>query len=244
MFNKDKTELLICPPKKREHYTVPNTVVKIGQSAFTCCEITTLTIPDSVKKIADYAFDHSHIGLIKFPASVTKISRMMDCSVKSIMIDPKNKALSSEDGVVYNKDKSVLIYFPEGREEYCIPASVCDVEKNDIFGWNLKSITVHPDNPNYSSENFVLFNKDKTKLIKYPAAREGEYTIPDTVVTIKGFAFSFANLVISVIIPDSVIEIESHAFNHCSATSIFISHSAIKIRKDAFYGCKAEIKDL
>ena len=43
----------------------------------------------------------------------------------------------------------------------------------------------------YSSVSGVLFNKDKTELIKYPGGKEGPYTIPDSVVDIDMNAFFF-----------------------------------------------------
>ena len=72
-----------------------------------------------------------------------------------------------------------------------IPESLTDIE---VSCWvspeNLINIEVEKYNPNYSSENGVLFNKNKTKLIKYPRGRiDIEYTIPSSVRSIGDSAF-------------------------------------------------------
>jgi len=57
---------------------------------------------------------------------------------------------------------------------------------------NLEKYVVDPGNPNYCSDaDGVLFNKDKTKLLFYPTARQGEYTIPSTVTYIGKMAFIY-----------------------------------------------------
>ena len=53
---------------------------------------------------------------------------------------------------------------------------------------NLGNISISSDNSHYTSENGVLFNKDKTELLYFPAGKTGSYTIPNTVVTIASEA--------------------------------------------------------
>ena len=57
LFNKDKTILIMCPARKAGAYSIPSSVITIGDSAFYKCSIlTSVTIPDSVKTIANWAF--------------------------------------------------------------------------------------------------------------------------------------------------------------------------------------------
>lgn len=81
---------------------------------------------------------------------------------------------------------------------------------------SLTSIDVDKDNSKYSSVNGVLFDKEQTSLILYPTGNSRtEYTVPN-----------------------GVINIEHHAFNHCnSLSSVIVSNSVKNISFDVFIGC-------
>ena len=81
----------------------------------------------------------------------------------------------------------------------------------------LTSITVDENNANYTSADGILFNKDKTDLIKCPVTIAGEYTIPDTVATISGYAFNPCPGLTAVTVPSSVTNIYNHAFGYCTS---------------------------
>jgi hypothetical protein len=98
------------------------------------------------------------------------------------------------------------------------------------------SITVHADNPNYSSADGVLFNKDKSILLQYPYSKPGNYTIPSSVGIIGQGSFCNCTGITSVTIPSSVTTIESGSFSSCnSLSSIDIPASVTSIGISAFY---------
>ena len=125
----------------------------------------------------------------------------------------------------------------------------------------LSSIAVHPDNPYYASDNGVLYNKEKTVLVKYPLARKSDYVIPDSVnkIDIEAFCgctglatvtFTFHDDSLwtnkwiwwgygsTVIIPDTMVEIGQDAFRDCTGLSnVYIPASVIVIGNSAFEGC-------
>jgi len=109
-----------------------------------------------------------------------------------------------------------------GLTSITIPASVANIAEK-AFGPGLAYITVHEDNPAYSSLDGVLFNKAKDTLKEYPAERKypmgerrGAYTIPDGVKHIGTRAFSGAAGLTSVTLPKSVASIGFGAFMDCS----------------------------
>ena len=81
---------------------------------------------------------------------------------------------------------------------------------------SLTQINVDEANTAYCSENGVLFNKDKTTLLCYPAGKpETDYTIPSSVTVIGKNAFSYCAALTTLTIPAGVTTIESYAFYDC-----------------------------
>jgi len=83
----------------------------------------------------------------------------------------------------------------------------------------LTAITVDPLNPFYGGMNGILFSKDHTTLIQFPAGLSGPYTIPEGVTRIQSQAFVGSTKLVSVLIPGSVTNIGSDAFEYCISLS-------------------------
>ena len=250
--------------------TIPNSVTSIGGEAFRgCTGLTSITIPNSVTSIGDYAF-YKCTGLtsITIPNSVTSIGDLAfeDCTgLTSINVASDNNYYSSNNGVLFNKKKTALIRYPEGKSQtsYTIPNSVTRIgygafrgctgltsitipnSVTSIASWafdgctGLTSINVASGNNYYSDNNGVLFNKKKTELIRYPEGKsQTSYTIPDSVTSIGNWAFDGCTGLTSITIPNSVTSIGAHAFDGCTGlTSITIPNSVTSIGYMAFYSC-------
>jgi len=120
-----------------------------------------------------------------------------------------------------------------------IPYSVTSIGYFPFVGCKkLASITVHQQNTAYSSVDGVLFDKNKRRLIQYPAGKGGNYVIPSSVVQIWEAAFAFCENLESITIPSSVTTIEEEAFINCeSLTSLNIPSSVTSIGDVAFADC-------
>jgi hypothetical protein len=236
LFNKDQSTLIQFPTARSGSYAIPTSVSTIGSSAFSgCTSLTSVTIPNSVTNLGSGAFfGCTSLTSVIIPNSVTSLgsdafsgctnltSVTIGSGVNSLPLPSFNTFLGSAG-----------------------PFSNCP---------RLVSFIVDPENQTYSSIDGVLFDKNKTILVQFPAAKSGSYVIPDTVVTIGssdspftigssvtiigGSAFSGCTGLTSVTIPDSVKSIGSNAFSGCtSLTSVTIPNSVTSMGSNAFSGC-------
>ena len=145
-----------------------------------------------------------------------------------------------EDGVT--SIGNCAFYNCESLTNITIPDSVTSIGSYAFYYCNsLTSIIVDENNKNYSSLDGVLFNKDKTALVCYPAGKTNtSYTIPNSVTSISYGAFCGCSSLTSITIPDSVTNIDSYAFNACSnLTSITIPDSVKNISDNVFSNCSS-----
>jgi len=120
------------------------------------------------------------------------------------------------------------------------PASITTMSGMTFYNAHgLINIFVDAENLYFSSENGVLFNKDKTTLVKYPEGRsETTYEIPSSVNTIGSWSFFYSVNLINITIPANVTSIQYAAFLDCNyLETIFIPLSVTYIGSQAFYSC-------
>lgn len=123
-----------------------------------------------------------------------------------------------------------------------IPNSITEIQPKALNGSEeLKEIVVDNGNTKYSSENGVLFNKDKTELICYPEGKaDKSYTVPNTVKVIGYLSFYRCELIEELIMQEGVTKIDDLAFLWCSALKeVTIPNSVTTIGTQAFDVCKS-----
>ena len=123
-----------------------------------------------------------------------------------------------------------------------IPKSVSNIRSSAFACCNsLTAINVEEGSQHFCSVDGVLFNKNKTRLVQYPAGKPGtSYIIPDSVKSIAPSAFYGCTNLKSIVMPDKVTTIGAHAFSNCSSlTTINISKSLSEIKGFTFAFCNA-----
>ncbi len=97
-----------------------------------------------------------------------------------------------------------------------ITYTVTGIKHSYIWGTTLQSVTVVPDNAYLSSQDGVIFNKDKTELLWYPRGKSDvSYEVPASVIKLEEESFKGVDALTSVTLPDGLKTIEDYVFNNC-----------------------------
>ena len=200
--------------------TIPSGLTSIGEMAFFYCSaLTSVTIPNGVISIGNFAFG-SCTGLksITIPSSVTSIENniFQDCTgLTNITVDSNNTSYCSESGVLFNKDKTTLIYCPRGKTgSYTIPDGVTAIEDYAFYYCSgLTSVTI-PSSVTSIGESAFQHCTGLTSI-----------TIPNSVTSIVNLAFWDCDSLTIVYIPSGVNFVPDES----GLTGDFISQTATKI---------------
>lgn len=117
-----------------------------------------------------------------------------------------------------------------------IPASVTELGETAFYG--TFEVTVAEDNPSYSAEGKIIYDKNQTKLIQASQGITGTLSIPGTVEEIGAYAFNACDKVTgALVIPDSVRVIGNAAFYGTGITSLTLGANVQTISDSAFFNC-------
>ena len=183
--------------------------------------IASVQLSDEMISLSNYVFSgFSNLTSIEIPAKVTSVTghAFDDCySLAEINVSSENEAYISENGIVYNKDKTKLVIYPLGKKEKSftvpdgvnsiypgafnanntlteinLPATFSEISYNPFSGCHLLSaINVADGNEKYLSEDGIMYNAAKTKLYVYPSAKTNAvFFLPETVFSFDYYAMS------------------------------------------------------
>ena len=193
--------------------TIPASVTNIGSRAFSRCpRLTAVTIPEGVATIGSYAFERcSSLTAVTIPASAINIGVWVFdyCSaLTAIHVAEDNTAYSSEDGVLFNKDKTKLVCYPIGKPEttYTVPATVTTFTTSAFENCTaLAQINLPNSLTDMASRTF------------YGCTSLTEVTLPDGVTQLMGSNFTDCSALEKVTLPEGITYIGNGAFKNCSA---------------------------
>lgn len=236
-----------------ESITIPEGVTSIGLSMFkNCSALTAVVIPEGVTSIGASAFQGcGSLTSLTIPAAVSTIGTQAfaSCySLQSFTVAEGNSAYCSVDGVLYNKDASVLIQYAVGNAQtsFAIPSTVTELRPYAFEGCTaLTAITI----PNtvtvigkYAFDGCSALEQATVSLnaVKSLPKSNLKTLILTDGTTIEDSQFAgYANLT-SVTIPDTVNAIGASAFYNCvSLKTINIPNGVVTIEPSTFGGCVA-----
>jgi hypothetical protein len=233
LFDKNRTTLLQCPGGKTGAFAIPGTVTSVRIFAFReCGRLTSVSIPGSVTSIGPGAFtDCASLTSVSIAANVTSIAGLTFWRCTSLL------SISIPAGVTAIQNSAFSAC--TSLTSVSIPASVTTIDATAFSRClSLSVIEVDPLNPNFTIVDGVLMDKTLTRLILFPAARAGAWSIPASISEIPMEAFRDCTGLTSVFIPTTITSIPHSAFQGCtSLSSIVIPEGVTSIGNSAFANC-------
>lgn len=207
---------------------IPDTVSSIGRYAFyNCNQLKRVTMPCSAEIMskAFYGCDSvDKVVLTKGTGQMTNYSSDPFLLEKdnSFMQTPWYRSKWKADVVLCNGIKNIgnyTFYKCNNVQSVTIPKTVSSLGIKAFYLNNaLQNINVSPDNQNYCDVNGVLYSKDKSTLIVYPAGKsEISYDIVDKATDISDYAFSFCQNLKILNFSDSLKNMGASSIYDCEA---------------------------
>ncbi len=233
LYSKDKSSLIKCPANSKiKEYTVLPEVTTIEQEAFSnCSALQKVDLRNGgsgnvteIKQSAFYACTNlsdldlgqkmNKIGAYAFSMYDRPISYGTTIIYQTILLEN----LTIPDDL---KDIDDCAFYHCDIANVHIPSSAVSIHERFYCDTKTNSFNVSSDNQYYSSENGVLYNKDKTVLIKCPhASAITSFIVPETVNTIKSFSFNGVKLQ-SITIPEGTANLEKDIFYDTELKTIY-----------------------
>ena len=288
LYSKDKLTLIRFPKGKKDvEFSIPSGVTDISSHAFCKCRILeNIVTPSSLETIGKCAFN---LGIVKLTIqndvherNVIMLKEWINhieigSSVKYIIngafdkigglieikVSVDNSNYSSEDGVLFSKDRTKLIKFPQYKnlKNYSIPSCVREICDYAFYGCKylevveipkevrfistmafvncelLREIKLSNENNDYINKDGFLFNKNMTKLLRASKIIEElkHYSIPNGVIEIGGSAFRNGTSLQSIDIPNSVKMIGEGSFYGCTSLQSIDIPSSVEIIGDSSF---------
>ena len=159
-----------------------------------------------VVAIGEYAFMYNRsLTSVQLPSSVVYIGfyAFSECSMLTSLTMPGIVSFNDDEHVFTGAKLSSL----------ALPKTLKNIRSSMLrYLDNLASITIEEGNEFYKSVDGVLYDKNMTKIVGFPAKKGGTYTIPATISTVTTSSFPNNVSIDELIVPATVTKIENSAF--------------------------------
>ncbi|WP_180953032.1 leucine-rich repeat protein [Eggerthella timonensis] len=211
---------------------LPNTITEIGSQAFQgCLALRSITLPASVAVIGQHA--------------------LRNCtSMTSIEVDARNETFSSSEGILYSKDGTRLLRFPQGRGgSFAVPDGVVSIGNLSFYGVPVTSVDLPGTLQTIEDDAFAqcgdLTSIDVPDSVTSVGARAfynnvslERAKLPRGLQVIDGDLFYGDARLATVVMPEAYRELGVRAFGDCaSLESLTIPSSVRSILAKALENC-------
>lgn len=241
LYSVDKTLLIYASIKGSENeLVIPETVQIIGKHAFYLCErFEKITLPESLKKMENNPFSGCfRLELINHSKAYKIIDDVIYNEYGTAVIGAlnkiKSKCLKIPEGVKSINRNS--FWNCSGIQKIVFPKSLEDIGYNPFVACT--NIHFESKSDRFKVEDGILYNKDFTKIICYPAWKaQGQVTLRDSVITLERGAFSTCENLTGINLRNVNIINKSCFTNCCNLEELYVSDLVTYIGEWAFAYC-------
>ena len=208
---------------------IPNTVTLIEQNAFLQCnQLIEVVFPESSQfEFGTHPFQHcSSLQEIRIPAGLLRLvgSPAIGCeSLREYIVDGNNPYFKSLDGIMYSKDNTTLIGYPNARaDHYDIPEGVTTIANDAFNGCTSVENVTFPSSLN-TIESSVFESSGITSI-----------DIPSSLTAVPYHFAAYCSNLAHVTIPESITMIDEQAFIGTALEEVTIPASINSIKWYAF----------
>ena len=240
-----------------ESVTIPGSVTEIGEGAFESCDsMMVLELASGLKCVGAFAFSECvALRELVLPNTVERIERSAFAGTMALheLVIPGNvqeigdnafngciqlSSLTLSEGIRVIEEMAFSNC--SDLTEVLIPASV-ECLGDGVFSdcLAMTQIAVAPESEHFVVRDDILYSKDLSVLVHYPAAKEEqEFTIPEEVRKIAGLAFASNYFLMEVMLGDHLEEVGSYAFARCSSLSFMsLPAQTTRLGVSPFHDC-------
>lgn len=208
------------------------------------------TIPRKIRVIQDFAFRrNTEVETIFIHSKIEKIGigAFLDCkNLSAIVVDEENPYFCSEDGILYNKDKTCLIQFPANKPctEFQVPLSVKEIAPYAFTSChNLTSLSLHDNIQKIGASALggcgftsihIPAGMTTIEPHTFSCSKLTSVVIPSNIRTIREGAFMYSHNLSKVTFSEGIVRIEENAFDNCKIDEIVLPKSAKQVSKRVF----------
>lgn len=214
---------------------LPSSLTTIGKAAFSGARLQSVKLPASVKTVESEAFaNDSSLKTLELNEGLASVGNGAFSGTNVAEVVLPDSLINLGTGVFANMKQ--LNTVTVGRQ---VPAGA--LTEAFVGDGSLLEFKADDSVANYSVADGVLFNKDKTQLVAFPAAKKtagGVYTVPETVKDIAASAFSGAQ-VSKVNMPKGLASIGKNGFAGAALTSVVLPDGFEAMGEQAFMSCSS-----